>query len=82
MHRRKQWSLTINGLEGKPSKDDVDARNACVRLARDHLGIPVADASDLAACHLLACKEDAGIVLSFRDLSAETSGFPGKCSLN
>ena len=33
MHRRK-WSLTINGLKGKPSEDDVDTRNACVRLAR------------------------------------------------
>ena len=69
IHRRK-WSLTINGLKGKPSEDEVDTRNACVRLACDHLGIPDADASDLAACHRLANKEYGGIILRFCDLSA------------
>ena len=68
MHRRK-WSLTINGIKGASGEDDVDTRNACVQLARDHLGIPNADPNDLAACHRLARKEDAGIILRFRDLS-------------
>ena len=68
MHRRK-WSLTINGIKGASGGDDVDTRNACVQLARDHLGIPDADPNDLAACHRLARKEDAGIILRFRDLS-------------
>ena len=76
MHRRK-WSLTINGLKGKPSEDDVDTRNACVWLARNHLGIPEADASDLAACHRLARTEDAGIILRFRDLSARNEWLSG-----
>ena len=80
MHRRK-WSLTINGLKGKPSEDDVDTRNACVRLARNHLGIPDADASDLAACHRLARKEDAGIILRFRDLSARNEWLSGAKNL-
>ena len=68
MHRRK-WSLTINGTKRASGEDDVDTRNACVQLARDHLGIPDADPNDLAACHRLARKEDAGIILKFRDLS-------------
>ena len=68
MHRRK-WSLTINGIKGASDEDDVDTRNACVQLARDHLGIPDADPNDLAACHRLARKEDVGIILRFRDLS-------------
>ena len=65
MHRRK-WSLTINGIKGASSEDDVDTRNACLQLARDHLGIPDADPNDLAACLMPL---DAGIILRFRDLS-------------
>ena len=68
MHRWK-WSLTINGIKGASGEDDVDTRNACVQLARDHLGIPDADPNDLAACHRLARREDVGIILRFRDLS-------------
>ena len=65
MHRRK-WSLTINGIKGASSEDDVDTRNACLQLARDHLGIPDADPNDLGACLMPL---DAGIILRFRDLS-------------
>ena len=68
MHRRK-WSLTINSIKGASGEDDVDTRNACVQLARDHLGIPDADPNNLAACHRLARKEDTRIILRFRDLS-------------
>ena len=50
MHRRK-WSMTINSRKGTSGEDDAVIQNACVHLARDHLGIPGADSID-RACRL------------------------------
>ena len=66
VHRRK-WSLTIHGLKGPAQEDDTDTRKACVKLAREQLGID-ASLSDFAACHRLSRSADAGIIMCFRDL--------------
>ena len=39
VHRRK-WSLTIHGLKGEAGEEEEITRDACVKLAKDHLGIP------------------------------------------
>ena len=67
VHRRK-WSLTIQGLKGAAGEEDEDTRDACVKLAKDKLGIADASASDYAACHRHSRKEDAGVIVRFRDL--------------
>ena len=67
MHRRK-WSITIHGLKGKAKEEEAETRQACVDLATSHLLIPDASTSDFAACHRLAQKDNAGVIIRFRDL--------------
>ena len=67
MHRRK-WNLTIQGLKGPADEDETDTRRACVDLAKSHMGIPDASAFDFSACHRLSRKENAGIIVRFKDL--------------
>ena len=67
MHRRK-WKLTIQSLKGPVDEDEADTRRACVNLAKSHLGIPEASEFDFSACHRLSKKENAGIILRFKDL--------------
>ena len=67
VHRRK-WSITIQGLKGATGEEDEDTRAACVKLAKDKLGIADASLVDFAACHRLSRKEDAGVIARFRDL--------------
>ena len=66
-HRRK-WSLTVQGLKGPADEDNTDTRSACVKLAREHLDIGEAAASDFAACHRLSRKADSGVIMCFWDL--------------
>ena len=68
MHRRK-WSITIQGLAGPANEDESTTRDACVRLARTHLGITDAAANDFAACHRLKPAVNAGIIARFNDLA-------------
>ena len=68
MHRRK-WSITIHGLKGKAKEDEAETRQACVNLPTSHLCIPDASTSDFAACHRLAQKDNAGVIIRFRDLA-------------
>ena len=67
MHRRK-WSLTIQGLKGAADEDEDTTRQACVNLAKQHLKITDASVFDLSSCHRLAKKENAGIMIRFKDL--------------
>ena len=67
MHRRK-WTLTVQGLKGTPDEDESVTREACVKLAKEHLQIDDASVYDFAACHRLAKKENAGIIIGFKDL--------------
>ena len=67
VHSRK-WSLTIHGLKGKANEDEDTTRKACVKLAKDHLSIADASVYDFAACHRLAPKDDAGVIVRFKDL--------------
>ena len=53
VHRRK-WSLTIHGLKGEAGEEEENTRDACVKLAKDHLGIPDPATTDFAACHRLS----------------------------
>ena len=53
VHRRK-WSLTIHGLKGEAGEDEEVTRDACVKLAKDHLDISDAAPTDFAACHRLS----------------------------
>ena len=48
VHRRK-WSRTIHGLKGEAGEDEEVTRDACVKLAKDHLDISDAAASRQAA---------------------------------
>ena len=68
VHRRK-WTLTIHGLKGEAGEDEEVTRDACVKLAQDHLGIPNAASTDFAACHRLSKHASSGIIMRFRDLS-------------
>ena len=67
VHRRK-WAITIQGLPGEAREDESDTRNACIALAKDHLGINDANERDFAACHRLQQDKDAGIIARFVDL--------------
>ena len=66
VHRRK-WTLTIHGLKGEAGEDEEVTRDACVKLAQDHLGIPDAASTDLrlvtASASMLAAESlwDSGI---------------------
>ena len=73
----KHWTLTSiagnglsppRGLKGPADEDDTDTRAACVKLAREHLDIADAAASNFAACHRLSRKADSGVIMRFRDL--------------
>ena len=50
VHRHK-WTLTIQGLKSDADEHEDDTRDACINLAKTHLDIKDAKASDLAACH-------------------------------
>ena len=67
VHRRK-WAITIQGLPGEAREDEGDTRNACIALAKDHLGINDANERDVAACHRFQQDKDAGIIARFVDL--------------
>ena len=67
IHRRK-WSLTIQGLKGAADEDEDTTRQACVRLAKEHLKITDASVFDFSSCHRLANKENTGIIIRFKDL--------------
>ena len=72
VHRRK-WTLTIHGLKGEAGEDEEVTRDACVKLAQDHLGIPNAASTDFAACHRLSKHASSGIIMRFRDLSTRNT---------
>ena len=72
VHRRK-WSLTIHGLKGEAGEDEEVTRDACVKLAKDHLDISDAATTDFAACHRLSKQAGSGIMMRFRDLSTRNS---------
>ena len=67
MHRHK-WTLTVQGLKGTPGEDESVTREACVKLAKEHLQIDDASVYVFAACHRRAKKENAGIIMRFKDL--------------
>ena len=67
IHSRK-WSLTIQGLKGAANEDEDVTRKACVKLAKEHLSISDASEFDFAACHRLANKDNAGVIIRFKDL--------------
>ena len=72
VHRRK-WTLTIHGLKGEAGEDEEVTRDACVKLAQDHRGIPDAASTDFAACHRLSKHASSGIIMRFRDLSTRNT---------
>ena len=67
IHSRK-WSLTIQGLNGAANEDKDITCRACVKLAKDHLSIADASEFDFAACHRLSNKDNAGVIVRFKDL--------------
>ena len=75
VHRRK-WTLTIHGLKGEAVEDEEVTRDASVKLAQDHLGIPDAASTDFATCHRLSKYASSGIILRFRELSTRNT-WPG-----
>ena len=72
VHRRK-WSLTIHGLKGEAGEEEEITSDACVKLAKDHLGIPDPATTDFAACHRLSKQAGSGIIIRFCDLSTRNS---------
>ena len=76
VHRRK-WNLTIHGIPGDPGENEAATREACVKLAKDHLRVADAASSDFAACHRLSQGRNAGIILRFCDLSKRNQWLAG-----
>ena len=54
--------------QGPADEDETNTRRACVDVAKSHMGIPDASAFDFSACHRLSRKENAGIIVRFKDL--------------
>ena len=77
MHRRK-WSLTIQGLKGAADEDEDTTRQACVNLAKQHLKITDASVFDFSSCHRLANKENAGIIIRFKDFATSITAVDKK----
>ena len=56
------------GLKGADNEDEDTSQQACVNLAKQHLKITDASVFDFSSCHSLANKENAGIMIRFKDL--------------
>ena len=69
-HRRK-WTVIINGLHGEAEPIN---RTKVRSFACNKLKIPGADTHSFSACHRLAQKENAGIIVKFVDLSEKMPG--------
>lgn len=67
-HRRK-WTLIVNGLSGQANEPELETRKAVRKFGLEKLKVPNADTQPFAACHRLAQKADAGIIIRFVDLS-------------
>ena len=80
VHRRK-WTLTIPGLKGDADEHEDDTRDACIDLAKTHLDVKDAKASDLAACHRLGKKAGSGIIVRFPDLRQRNQWLMGAKNL-
>ena len=80
VHRRK-WNLILHGLKGRANESDTDTRAACIKLAKDVLKVPDAETTQLAACHRLSKKENAGVILRFSDLSQRDRWLSGSFNL-
>ena len=80
VHKRK-WSLIIQGVKGPAGEDSRSTKQACIKLARDHLGIQDADSTKTSACHRLSKDKDAGIILSFMDLDDRNQWLSGARNL-
>ena len=80
VHRRKS-TLTIQGLNGDADEHEDDTRDACIDLAKTHLDVKDAKASDLAACHRLGKKAGSGIIVRFRDLRQRNQWLMGAKNL-
>lgn len=66
-HSRK-WSLIISGLKGDARESQDVTRKACLKLAKDELGIEEAYKTALSACHRLKQELNAPIIIRFTDL--------------
>ena len=54
-------------------EDEEITRDACVKLAQDHLGIPDVATTDVATFHGLSKHASSGIIMRFRDLSTRNT---------
>ena len=71
-HRRK-WTLIINGLDGKQGESEHETRAIVRRFATEKLKLAGADSHPFGACHRLAQKDNAGIIIRFTDLTDKNS---------
>ena len=71
-HRRK-WTVIINGLHGEAGEAEPITRTKVRSFACNKLKIPGADTHSFSACHRLAQKENAGIIVKFVDLSEKNA---------
>ena len=69
------------GLKGPADEDETDTRQAFVDLAKSHMGISHASAFDFSACQRLSRKENAGIIVCFKDLQQRNEWFGNAKSL-
>ena len=68
VHRRK-WSLIINGLKSKQGETEPETHAIVRRFASEKLKMKGVDSHLFSACHRLAQKPDAGIIIRFVDLA-------------
>ena len=66
-HRRK-WNFILNGITGTSGEHECDTRDKVKCFAKEKLEVTGVDSVQLAACHRLAQKNDAGIIARFVDL--------------
>jgi hypothetical protein len=71
-HRRK-WTLIINELQGISGETEVETRTKVQNFAINSLKVPRADSHPFGACHRLAQKDNAGIIIRFTDLAHRNS---------
>ena len=70
-YNKQKWHYNFcrpSDFKGKANEDEDTTRKACVKLAKGHLNIADASVYDFAACHRLAPKDDAGVIVRFKDL--------------
>ena len=67
-HRRK-WTVIVNGIKGDANEPELQTRKAVRKFAKEELKIQEPENHQFTACHRLAQKKDASIIIRFMDLA-------------